>query len=255
MSITQMSPVAGYLRVSTSSQDTDMQRGDVERYLAVNAPNAPIFEDKVSGRTMKRPAFDRLMELVRAGHIREIVVWRLDRLGRTNSGLAHFFSEMVERKVNIVSLREGVNLETPAGRMLVGVLSSLAAFEVEIIGERVRAGIASARRKGYRPQGGKPGRTCDPRKAARISQAISMYEAALIRGEVPNVKEIGKVVGVGGSAVRNYLMEYRKEIGARSVAQHVAEIEEAERAEVDHLSMDEMRPEAETVPAQEGEEA
>jgi DNA invertase Pin-like site-specific DNA recombinase len=88
------------------------------------------------------------------------VVWRLDRLGRTVSGLARLFEELQARKVGLVSLRDGLDLHTAAGRLMAHVLASVAAYELEVKSERQRAGIEAARAEngGRCPWGGrKPG--------------------------------------------------------------------------------------------------
>ena len=82
--------------------------------------------------------------------MRSVIVWRLDRLGRTASGLTALFEELRARKVNLVSLKDGLDLATPAGRLMANVLASVAAFETEVRAERVMAGLAVAREKGVR---------------------------------------------------------------------------------------------------------
>ena len=82
------------------------------------AHDGPVqwYRDKFTGRTMDRPGMDRLLSDLRAGKIERIVVWRLDRLGRTTRGLCQLFDELRERKVDLVSLKDGFSLESPAGR-------------------------------------------------------------------------------------------------------------------------------------------
>lgn len=98
------------------------------------------------------------MAEVRAGQIRTIVCWRLDRLGRTARGLTALFEELREWNVGLVSLKDGLDLSTPAGRLMANVLASVAAFETEVRGERVLAGQAAARAAGKRWGGSKKGR-------------------------------------------------------------------------------------------------
>jgi DNA invertase Pin-like site-specific DNA recombinase len=84
-------------------------------------------------------------------------VWRLDRLGRTAKGLTALFDELAERKVNLVSLKDGLDLSTPAGRLMANVLASVAQYETEVRGERVAAGQAKARKDGKTWGGSKAG--------------------------------------------------------------------------------------------------
>ena len=91
---------------------------------------------------------DRLLTELRAGRLCRIVVWRLDRLGRTTRGLCQLFEELQEKKVDLVSLKDGFSLASPAGRLHARILASVAEYETEIRAERVHAGQQVARRKG-----------------------------------------------------------------------------------------------------------
>jgi len=176
----------------------------------VNAPNAVFFEDKGTGKNFNRPGFIRMMGLVQSGHIDRIVIWRLDRLGRTASGLTQLFDELRAAKVNLVSLRDGFDLESAAGRLMANVLASVASFETELRGERVRAGLDVMKAKGRtakgdRPgRGGVPGRICDPTARVRRQQAVILAEAALAAGQRPSAIKIGEVLGVSRVAVYDF---------------------------------------------------
>lgn len=143
-----MKQVAVYMRVSSKAQDTKSQEPDLER--AAQGEHVVWFKDTFSGKTMERPAWKRLEEQIRLGAISKVVVWRLDRLGRTAKGLTALFDELHERKVNLVSLKDGLDLSTPAGRLMANVLASVAQYETEVRGERVAAGQAKARAEGKR---------------------------------------------------------------------------------------------------------
>jgi DNA invertase Pin-like site-specific DNA recombinase len=149
--------IAVYVRVSKGrGQDTASQRGDLERWAAAQAEASEWYEDRATGKTMERPAFERLMQGVRSGQIRTVAVWRLDRLGRTAKGLTALFEELRDRGVNLVSLRDGLDLSTPAGRLMANVLASVAAYETEVRAERIHAGLEVARAEGRhlgRPKG------------------------------------------------------------------------------------------------------
>jgi DNA invertase Pin-like site-specific DNA recombinase len=93
-----------------------------------------------------------------AGNVSKVVCWRLDRLGRTAEGLTALFDDLRNRKVGLLSMRDGVDLATPAGRMMANVLASVAQFETEVRAERVLAGQAAAREAGKRWGGSKKGR-------------------------------------------------------------------------------------------------
>ena len=145
-----------YLRVSSTKQDTASQEPDLNAWERSQVGVEVLrFSEKVSGRAAERPEWEKLYELIRKRRISELVVWRLDRLGRSASGLTKLFDELQEFGVNLVSLRDGIDLSTAAGRMMAGVLASVAQFETEIRQERIQAGIEAAKKKGKR-WGGRP---------------------------------------------------------------------------------------------------
>lgn len=152
--------VAIYCRVSSKQQDAASQKPDLERWANAFAGNTPVvwYEDRFTGRTMDRPAWTRLMGAVHSSRVEKIVVWRLDRLGRTAKGLTALFDELPKRRVGLVSLKDGLDLDTPAGRLMANVLASVAQYETEIRAERVLAGQARARKNGKQWGGSEPGR-------------------------------------------------------------------------------------------------
>jgi DNA invertase Pin-like site-specific DNA recombinase len=103
----------------------------------------PWYTDTFTGKTLDRPAMTRLLADLRAGKVKSVVVWRLDRLGCTAKGLTALFDELVALKVNFVSLRDGMDLGTPAGRLIANVLASVASYETEVRAERIAAGKAA----------------------------------------------------------------------------------------------------------------
>ena len=155
-----------YVRVSSRTQDHKSQLPDLERW--VSSQNAmreqgaePLdvrwFTDTFTGKTMDRPGWNELDEAIRSGQVSQIVVWRLDRLGRTTSGVTALFDELRARKINLVSIKDGLDLSTPAGRLMANVLASVAQYDNEIRAERVLAGQAVARARGIKWGGSKPG--------------------------------------------------------------------------------------------------
>jgi DNA invertase Pin-like site-specific DNA recombinase len=142
--------IAIYVRVSSKKQDTKSQLPDLERLAKAQDQPVKWYRDTFTGTTMDRPGWNKLEADIRAGKVSQVVVWRLDRLGRTAAGLTALFAELRQRKVNLVSLKDGIDLSTPAGRMLANVLASVAQFETELRAERVLAGQAVARANGKR---------------------------------------------------------------------------------------------------------
>lgn len=150
--------VAIYIRVSTAQQDTASQKPDLERWVAAQTAPVEWYTDKATGKTMDRPAMTRLLEAIQRSEVASLVVWRLDRLGRTAKGLTTLFETLTTKRVNLVSLKDGLDLSTPAGRLMANVLASVAAYETEVRAERVLAGQAVARASGKQWGGSRKGR-------------------------------------------------------------------------------------------------
>lgn len=146
-----------YLRVSSKQQDHASQLPDLERWVAAHDGAVVWYRDKFTGKSMDRPGMDKLLADLRAGKVDRIVVWRLDRLGRTTRGLCQLFDELGERKVDLVSMKDGFSLASPAGRLHARILASVAEYETEVRAERVAAGQAVAKRKGKTWGGSKKG--------------------------------------------------------------------------------------------------
>jgi DNA invertase Pin-like site-specific DNA recombinase len=139
---------AMYLRVSHRDQSHASQLPDLERWVESHDGPVQWFKDVFTGRSMDRPGMDKLLVELRAGRLARIVCWRLDRLGRTTRGLCQLFEELQEKKVDLVSIKDGFSLASPAGRLQARILASVAEFENEVRRERVLAGQQVARRKG-----------------------------------------------------------------------------------------------------------
>ena len=137
-----------YVRVSTKDQSHASQLPDLERWVEAHDGEVIWYRDKFTGRTMNRPGMDKMMDALRSGKLDRIVVWRLDRLGRTTKGLCDLFDELRDRKADLVSIKDGFSLDSPAGRLHARILASVAEYESEVRRERVLAGQAVARRKG-----------------------------------------------------------------------------------------------------------
>lgn len=136
-----MGRILGYARISTEDQSLDLQ---TDALRAIGAD--PVFTDMASGATSARPGLDALLKEAKAGD--RIVVWRLDRLGRSLIHLAALAADLERRGIGLQSLTDGVDTSTPTGKLIYGILGSMAEFERESIRERVRAGMAAAKRSG-----------------------------------------------------------------------------------------------------------
>jgi len=148
-----------YVRVSTKQQKTASQEADLERWVNAQDLDGQVkwYRDKFTGKSMDRPAWINLQASIDKGDIDKLVVWRLDRLGRTASGLCKLFEDLQAKKVRLISLKDAIDLGTPSGRLMANMLASIAAYETEIRGERVMAGQAAARATGKKWGGAKKG--------------------------------------------------------------------------------------------------
>jgi DNA invertase Pin-like site-specific DNA recombinase len=143
--------VAIYARVSTADQTTENQLIELRRYVEAKGWAATEFVDEgVSGAKDRRPALDDLIAAVRRHQVEAVVCWRLDRLGRNMRHLVMLLDDWRSRGVAFVTLGEGIDTSTPAGRMMAQMLGSIAEFERARIQERIHAGLARARAQGKR---------------------------------------------------------------------------------------------------------
>jgi len=148
----------GYARVSTSKQTTDLQHDALAR-----AGVDKVFEDKMSGARDDRPQLQALLDCAREGDV--VVVWRLDRLGRSMIQVLQTVELLRKRGVEIKSLHDGLDSSTSTGRMMIGVLASLAQYERELINERAAAARQAAESRGK--QTGRP-KSLTPEQARQV---------------------------------------------------------------------------------------
>ena len=190
--------IAIYVRVSSIKQDTKSQKPDLERWEGGQDQAVKWYSDKMTGKTMDRPGWNKLEAAIRNGKVSQVVVWRLDRLGRTASGLTALFDELQKRKVNLVSVKDSLDLSTPAGRLMANVLASVAQYETEVRGERVLAGQAVARANGKTWGGSKPG----------VRKKVTTTQEKMIRrmkAEGEPITAIAKAVGLSRPTIYDVL--------------------------------------------------
>jgi len=137
----------GYARVSTADQDLNPQL-DILHARGC----APVYSEHASGKTADRPELANAMKALRAGDT--LVVWRLDRLGRSLPDLIATINELAHRGIAFESVTEAIDTTTAAGKLVFNIFASLAEFERHLIGERTRAGLAAGRARGR--MGGRP---------------------------------------------------------------------------------------------------
>ena len=181
-----------YVRVSSSPQSTRSQQPDLKKWVNAytdKTTKVRWYVDKASGRTMDRLEWNRLQKAIDNNRIERLVVWRLDRLGRTASGLTKLFEELNKHKVKFISVREGIDLGTPAGRLIANVMASVANYEIEVGSERIRAGQAAAKAQGAKWGGSKKG-VLHKHTVEQVRQIVKMKT----KGE--KIAVISRTVGI-----------------------------------------------------------
>jgi DNA invertase Pin-like site-specific DNA recombinase len=181
----------GYARVSTLEQSLDLQTDALNR-----AGCEKLFTDKAGGARAARPGLDQALAHLRKGDT--LVVWKLDRLGRSIRHLIETVGQLQERKVGFRSLQESIDTTTSGGKLVFHVFAALAEFERDIIRERTRAGLEAARARGKR--GGRP-RKLDAKKK---SQALTLHD-----DKTNTIADICRTLRIGRTTLYRYLAEGR----------------------------------------------
>jgi DNA invertase Pin-like site-specific DNA recombinase len=184
-----------YARVSTHDQQTlPMQIQKMKEYIEHRGWTLTAEVEEVGSGAKTRPKREELLKMAKRREIDAILVWKLDRFGRSLADLVTTLNELREIGVIFVSLTESLDFSTPSGRAMAGMLSTFAEFERDIIRERVKAGIASAREKGKRH-----GR---PQTAAKMKdQAKKLFK----NGKGLNKSEISRKLKISRASVINLL--------------------------------------------------
>lgn len=174
-----------YARVSTIDQTCDNQLLELHRYIGARGWTGVDYVDcGVSGAKDRRPALDQLVADARRRRFDVLVVWRLDRLGRNLRHLVTLLEDVQALGIAFVSLAEGIDATTPAGKLQMHILAAIAEFERARIAERVRAGLARARAQGQR-LGRRPRRISED--ALQCVEGLSVRRAAATLGIPPSV--------------------------------------------------------------------
>ncbi len=187
--------IALYARVSTHDQQTlPMQLSAMRAYAKRNGWQVTLTIEEVGSGATSRPRRDELLRAARRKEIDTILVWRLDRWGRSLVDLVTTLQELVALNVGFVSLSEALDLTTPSGRAFAGMLAVFAEFERDILRDRVKAGIAQARKDG-RPHG-------RPATVAKKTQEMKKLAKNGL-----SKSAIAKQLNVGRTSVRRLLAE------------------------------------------------
>ena len=185
-----------YVRASATQQDTETQ----EAYLkqSTRGQKVVLYRDRSSSGTIDRPGWKKLISAVHAGQVKSIVVSQLDRLGRTTKELTALLSELRERNVNLISVNDSFDLNTPTGHLISNVLGSVTQYEAEVRAERVKSGQEAARAKGKRWGGSSKGR----RLYVTADQVAKIRK---MKAQKATVASIARATGLSRQTVYRYV--------------------------------------------------
>jgi DNA invertase Pin-like site-specific DNA recombinase len=179
----------GYARVSTSDQSLNLQKDALQA-----AGCGQLFTDVVSGVKTERPGLNAALQACRPGDI--LVVWKLDRLGRSLPDLVQTLGNLAERGIGFQSLQEQIDTTTAGGKLIFHIFASLAEFERDLIRERTKAGLSAARARGR--LGGRP---------KGVDQKKQKAALALKKNAAYSVREICEIVGISRNTYYKYTRE------------------------------------------------
>lgn len=183
--------VLGYARVSTTEQDLTLQLDALKKH---GCPKKDIFIDKASGARAKRPGLDACLEALQEDDV--LLVWRLDRLGRSMPHLVTLIEQLKERGIGFRSICDGaIDTTTASGELIFNIFSALAQFEQRLIQERTRAGLSAARARG-RKGGRKPLPATDP----KVLTAKKMYQDRSV-----DVRDICTTLNISRATLYRYV--------------------------------------------------
>jgi DNA invertase Pin-like site-specific DNA recombinase len=181
-----MKRAAIYARVSTNNgQNPEMQLDELRAFCKKRGWKAAgeFVDEGISGAKEHRPALDRLLSLCRKRSVDAVVVYRYDRFARSLRNLVNALEEFRALGIDFISLHEGVDTSTPNGRLVFAIFASMAEFERELIRDRVRSGLAAARRKGKR--------------LGRPRVAVDLAKIKHLRSEGASWPTIAEKLGIG----------------------------------------------------------
>lgn len=176
----------GYARVSSLEQNLNLQMDAL-----VHAGCEEVISDEISGSTVERPGLNKLLDKLRKGD--ELIVWRLDRLGRTLKHLIELINNFNQKGIIFRSLTENIETSTNNGRLIFNIFASLAEFERNLIRERTLAGLNAARARGRK--GGRK-----PKDSSKVEAAKQLY-----RKRELTVDQICKAIGISRGTLYKYL--------------------------------------------------
>ena len=174
----------GYARVSTKDQNLDLQ---LDALSKAGCADTYIYREEVSGALRERPQLKKLLEQVREGDV--VVIWKLDRLGRSLADLVQLVNEIQGKGAGLLSLQDSIDTTTPQGKLTFHLFAAIAEFERDLIRERTKAGLESARARGRR--GGRPP-GLSKEAQVKAAAASSLYQQKKSVAEICRTLSISK---------------------------------------------------------------
>jgi DNA invertase Pin-like site-specific DNA recombinase len=194
--MTERLRIALYARVSTNGklQDPEMQLRELREYAARRGWEivAEFVDRGVSGTKEKRPQLDAMMRACQARDVDAVLVWKLDRFARSLKHLVNALAEFDALGIAFISLRDNLDLTTPAGRLMFQIIGAMAEFERSLIVERVRAGLHNPDKPGFSSKGNRLGRP-------RVGVPVAKIER--LKREGVSLREIARQVGVSKTTI------------------------------------------------------
>lgn len=184
----------GYARVSTPDQCLNLQLNA----LSIHGVDH-IFQEKISGKNKFKPILDSLITRLKSGD--QLIVWKLDRLGRRTSELIKLQEALEQKQITLVSLTEQLDTSTPMGKFSFQIFCCIAEMERNVISERTMAGLTAAKAKGH-IGGRRPGLTQSAKKKAKL--AVIEYEKYM-NNEYRTIEEVCAIVGISRATLYKYL--------------------------------------------------
>lgn len=187
----------GYARVSTKDQNLSLQRDALEKEGC-----KVIYEEKMSGAKAERPELRKMIDQLREDDV--IVIWKLDRLGRSLGDLVNLVREIEDKGAGLKSLNDSIDTTTAQGKLIFHFFAALSEFERDIISERTKAGLEAARargRKGGRPQG----LSKEAQRKAIIAEALYKQGRDSDGKEILSISEISRELNISRSTLYRYL--------------------------------------------------
>ena len=190
----------GYARVSTAQQSPQLQIDALQ-----SAGCQKIYQEMASGAKAQRPQLEQMLAQLRSGDV--LVVWKLDRLGRSLTHLVQLVNQLLEQDVGLQSLNDPIDTTSAQGRLMFNIFASLAEFERELIGERTQAGLKSARARGR--TGGRPKGLSEQAKLTAAA-AESLYQEGKL-----SVRRISRQLDISTGTLYSYLRYRGVKIGGK----------------------------------------